>query len=80
MTLLLIIPAWVLLLGLVVGLCTAARIGDTLESRELPATGADWMTDSAPDDNPRLGSRDVERSTAPAALRGGRLPARNVAA
>jgi hypothetical protein len=39
MTLLLIIPAWILLLGLVVGLCTAARVGDTLESRE-PGTAA----------------------------------------
>lgn len=34
MTLLLIIPTWIVLLGLVVGLCRAARVGDTLESRE----------------------------------------------
>ena len=39
MTLLLIIPAWILLLGLVVGLCTAARVGDTLESRD-PSSAA----------------------------------------
>lgn len=35
MTLLLIIPAWIMLLSLIAGLCFAARLGDSEGSAEL---------------------------------------------
>jgi hypothetical protein len=34
MTLVLLVPAWLILLGLVVGLCSAARAGDDRLARE----------------------------------------------
>ncbi len=41
MTLMLILPAWLILLALVVGLCTAARVGDRIAPRDpLGASGA----------------------------------------
>jgi hypothetical protein len=72
MTLLLIFPAWLVLLGLVVGLCTAARVGDTLESRE-PGTATATTT-------PRSRAEDCAPLTRQAGARGGRMPAGNVAA
>jgi hypothetical protein len=72
MTLLLIIPAWVLLLGLVVGLCTAARIGDTLDSRE-PGVSAAPQT-------ARSRAEDRVAPTRQAGAHGGHMPARNIAA
>jgi hypothetical protein len=72
MTLLLIIPAWFVLLGLVVGLCTAARIGDTLESREPGIAAGPAMTSAQADDHVPL--------TRQAGDRGGRITARKIAA
>jgi hypothetical protein len=68
MTLLLIIPVWLLLLGLVVGLCTAARVGDTLESCE-PRGGT-----VQPPSRPRADER------APLSHSAGRMHAGNIAA
>ena len=68
MTLLLIIPAWIALLGLVVALCTAARVGDKLESRQ-PGSAA-----SRPFPRPR--AEDRASLSRPA----GRVQTRNLAA
>ena len=42
MTLLLIIPAWILILSLIAGLCAAARLGD-LGAPEYASASDTWM-------------------------------------
>jgi hypothetical protein len=42
MTLLLIVPAWILLLSVIVGLCCAARLGDAGGAAELREPEAEW--------------------------------------
>ena len=74
MTLVLILPAWLILLALVVGLCTAARVGDRIVVREpigpsatgLPGTTEEYTLAPAP-------------RTSSAGARG-RVPTGNVAA
>jgi hypothetical protein len=42
MTLLLIVPAWILLLSVIAGLCCAARLGDAGGAAELRELDAEW--------------------------------------
>jgi hypothetical protein len=48
MTLLLIIPAWLILLSLIAGLCFAARLGDSGGGAELRALERERQADSGP--------------------------------
>ncbi len=61
MTLLLIIPAWTILLSLVAGLCMAARIGDR-DQRTAQTAEAGW--ESA--EHVTITARTTHRPTAPA--------------
>ena len=74
MTLVLILPAWLILLALVVGLCAAARAGDGVLTAELERRDSTGIA----------GPHAEEYIPRPAGMRGagarGRVPAGNVAA
>jgi hypothetical protein len=71
MSLLLILPAWLVLLALVAGLCAAARIGDS-------AAAASELPPAAQERRPR--GRVAGDRHAPAGESRGRMPVGNIAA
>jgi hypothetical protein len=78
MTYVLIVPAWLIMLALVVGLCTAARVGDRPMAQDPAASDGGAVTPGSQVDEPTPLSRPG--GVRPVTATRGRVPAGNVAA